>query len=126
MIEIECYTDVSYAKDVGGSVIAYKISNQPIHLEFLEGVKNTQGEIKAIELCIKKIIDNYNLPPKSYIIHIFTDCQKAIDSVYPEYVKTHKMEGHIKKSMRNNRQQIFATVDKAARKELRRIRIEDR
>ena|SRR5579872_1909295 len=114
---INCYTDASYAKEVGGSVIGYKIGEHPIFTDFLVDVKNTEAEMSAVKLCIDLASELY---PDAEI-HIHTDCQKAVNSAddYPSYVVIHKMRGHIKRNLRDDKQQIFSEVDRYVRKQLR-------
>jgi quinolinate synthase len=69
-----------------------------------------------VNLCIAECEKTY---PGSQI-HVHTDCQKAIRSKYPENVRMHKMIGHVKKDLRDEKQTIFAMVDRAVRKELRK------
>jgi len=116
---INCYTDASYSKEVGGSVIAYKINDMPIRTKYLNSVKNTEAEIKGVDRCI-------DIASKMYLnseIHIYTDCQKVLEleseGKYPENVLVHKMKGHMKGELRDKNQQIFSCVDKRARKMLR-------
>ena len=107
---IDCYTDASYAKEVGGSVIGYKIGDHPIFTDFLVNVKNTEAEMSAVKLCIDLASELY---PNAEI-HIHTDCQKAVNSAneYPAYVVMHKMRGISKRDFRNDKQHIFSEVDK--------------
>jgi ribonuclease HI len=114
---IECYTDASYSTQANGSVIGYKIGDNQIVIDFLPEVKNTQAELIAVNNCIKYCQESY---PGNQI-HIYTDCQKAVRLDYGENVIMHKMIGHIKKDLRDDKQKIFALVDKETRKELRRI-----
>jgi len=114
---VDCYTDASYSKEIKGSIIGYKIGDDPIVTEFLDQVKNTQAEIMAIEKCITLCKKKY----PDHKIHIYTDCQKAIKSNYGSNVEIHKMIGHIKKSLQDDKQKIFSSVDKITRKELRKI-----
>lgn len=116
---IDCYTDASYSKEVGGSIIAYKINNMPIRSKYLNGVKNTEAEIKGVDRCIEIASDMY----LNSEIHIYTDCQKVLElkaeGKYPDNVIVHKMKGHMKGALRDNNQHIFSQVDKRARKLLR-------
>ena len=118
MNSIDCYTDASYSKEVGGSIIGYKIGDEPIVTEFLDNIKNTQAELIAVERCIATCKEKY----PTYQIHIYTDCQKAIQNQNNNTndVIYHKMIGHIKKSLRDDKQTIFSLVDKITRKELRK------
>lgn len=121
---VDCYTDASYAKEIGGSVISYQIGNLPICTIFLENIKNTEAEIKAVDACIKSVLEIYPIENTNIQIHIHTDCQKvialSIKGNYADNIIFSKMEGHVKKSIRNDKQMIFSKVDRAARKELRR------
>ena len=45
---IDAYTDASYSKELGGSVIGYKIGDLPIQTEFINDTKNTQAELLSI------------------------------------------------------------------------------
>lgn len=116
---IDCYTDASYSKEVGGSVIAYKINDMDIRTKYLNGIKNTEAEIKGVDRCIKIASEMY----LNSEIHIYTDCQKVLEleseGKYPDNVIVHKMKGHMKGELRDNNQQIFSQVDKRARKLLR-------
>lgn len=115
--QIECYTDASYSKYINGSMIGYKIGDSEIVIEFIPDAKNTQAELFAIDHCISQCKEKY----PDHQIHIYTDCQKAIRcNEYDDNIILHKMIGHIKKDLRDEKQQIFALVDKAARKELRK------
>jgi len=116
ILTIDCYTDASYSKQANGSVIGYKVGDQPIVMDFLPLVKNTQAEVMAVNLCVAEC---ETIHPESQI-HVHTDCQKAIRSQYPENMRMHKMIGHIKKDLRDEKQIIFAMVDRAVRKELRK------
>jgi hypothetical protein len=114
MREIDCFTDASYSKEVGGSIIGYKIGNDAIVTEFLFGIKNTEAEIKAIEKCLLKCEESYS----DYVIHIYTDCQKALNMQFDNVI-FHKMKGHMKKCDKDDKQLIFTQVDKITRYELR-------
>lgn len=116
MNSIDCYTDASYSKEVGGSIIGYKIGDEQIVTEFLDKIKNTQAELIAVDRCIATCKEKY----PNYQIHIYTDCQKAIQNQNTNDVIYHKMIGHIKKSLRDDKQTIFSCVDKLTRKELRK------
>lgn len=113
---IECYTDASYSKQANGSFIGFKIGDESIVTVFLPEIKNTQAELAAIDRCISECESRY----PGYQIHIYTDCQKAVNNDYGDNIILHKMIGHVKKGMCDDKQQIFATVDKATRKELRK------
>ncbi len=117
ILTIDCFTDASYSKEANGSYIGYMIGNNEIVTEFCPEIKNTQGEILAIEKCISVCNENY----KDHQIHIYTDCQKAIN-LYEnnDSMVFHKMQGHIKKSLMNDEQLKFSKVDKMTRKELRK------
>jgi len=115
---IDCYTDASYAKDVGGSVIGYKIGDLDIQTKFLEGVKNTEAEIMAVRECVRLCQELY---PGS-TINIHTDCQKALQLDFGTGVVLHKMVGHMKNSLKDDKQLIFTQVDRLARKKLRQRR----
>lgn len=113
---IECYTDCSYSPQTGLCVVGYKIGNCDVITEVLKNIKNTQGEIYAVERCIEicknKVLDN------SYSLLIYTDCQRVIQNTY-ENVQFIKMDGHKKKTLKNNKDLIFSSVDKKVRKTLR-------
>lgn len=120
MLIIDCYTDASYAKFAGGSFIGYKIGNNPIQIVYLENTKNTQAEVRAVDICI----DAASILYPNAQLHIHTDCQKVIKKYtngdYPEHVITHKMIGHIQEELITDEKQIiFSQVDRAARKALR-------
>ena len=116
ILTIDCYTDASYSKEANGSFIGYIIGDEPMVTEFCLEIKNTQGELMAIEKCLS--VCNTKYP--DHQIHIHTDCQKAIDQ-YQENgsIVFHKMQGHMKKSLMNDKQKIFSLVDRRTRKELR-------
>lgn len=120
MQEIDCYTDASYAKDVGGSVIGYKIGNNPIQLLFLEGIKNTEAEVMAARRCVEET----ELLYPNRRINLHTDCQEVMSQEFAYHVRLFKMKGHMKKKLMNNKQLVFREVDKAARKTLRQRREE--
>jgi hypothetical protein len=112
---IECYTDCSYSPQTGLCVVGYKIGDNNIVTELLINIKNTQGEIYAVEKCIEicknHFIDNYTL-----LIH--TDCQRVIQNTYPN-VEFVKMEGHKRKALKTPKDLIFSKVDKKVRNDLR-------
>ena len=118
---VECYTDASYSQFIKTSVVGYKIGNRKIILETLVDIKNTQAELYAVQKCIEICSQHY--PDKNIII--YTDCQKAVQNyeneVYPKYVKLIKVDGHKKSILRDHNDKIFNLVDKATRKELRRL-----
>jgi hypothetical protein len=113
---IECYTDCSYSPQTGLCVVGYKIGQNEIVTELLTNIKNTQGEIYAVEKCIElaKVMFNYN-----YSLLIHTDCQRVIQNTYPN-VKFYKMEGHKRKILKNDKDLIFSKVDKKVRNDLRK------
>jgi hypothetical protein len=118
MEEINCYTDASYSKDVGGSFIGYKIGDEPMIIKFLDGIKNTAAEVTAAEICILTAVSHY----PDQIINLYTDCQKVVDTDYHlNNVKIHKMIGHMK-GTDDIHQTNFKVVDKATRKALRQRR----
>jgi hypothetical protein len=120
MTEINCYTDASYAKDVGGSFIGYKIADEPLEIKFLDGIKNTAAEVIAAETCILTAILRY----PDQVINLYTDCQKVVDAGYHlSNVKIYKMVGHMK-GTNDIHQTRFKVVDKATRKALRQRRKE--
>ena len=112
---IECYTDCSYSPQTGLLVIGYKIGDLEIVTELLQNIKNTQGEIYAVEKVINTCDKNY---PNCEII-IYTDCQRVIKNNY-QNVNFIKVKGHSKKIFKNKNDLIFSTVDKRVRKELRK------
>ena len=124
IIEIDCYTDASYSKEKFVSVIAYKIHTNPINTIIFEGVKNTQAEINGIEFCIGYCEGNF---PNVTIINIYTDCQGAFDIEFKfksnKFVKINliKVKGHQKMAHMNSNDLIFKSVDKMARKTLRKL-----
>lgn len=115
---INCYCDASYSKQAQGSVIGYKIGDHEIETQFLAEIKNTEAEIVAAKICIEKA--NAMYPNK--IVCIYTDCQKVM-KLYAncDGIIMHKMIGHMKTALKDKNQKIFTTVDRATRKELRRI-----
>ncbi|VBB18064.1 hypothetical protein YASMINEVIRUS_527 [Yasminevirus sp. GU-2018] len=129
---ISCYTDASYSKEVGGSVIGYKIGDGEVQTLFLLNVKNTEAEITAVQRCIDTVVNGYDNmldnnptnPVNDYEIHIYTDCQRVVqkfeDGEYPYNVEVRKMIGHMKKADKDHNQLIFTQVDRATRKELRK------
>jgi hypothetical protein len=121
MQELDCYTDASYAKDVGGSFIAYKMGDFPIWLQYLEGVKNTQAEVFSARQCVRVA---RALHP-NHVINVYTDCQAVIrKEPRQKNVNFFKVEGHPKTKQKDERQQVFSQVDRTARKALREMRKE--
>jgi len=114
---INVYTDASYSKELGGSVIGYKIDDQAIHTEFISDIKNTQAELLAIKKCIS-LTTKYRI---GCIIRIHTDCQKALQETYPPNVVMIKMSGHMKRADMDEDQKIFSMVDRLTRKTLRSL-----
>lgn len=112
---IECYTDCSYSPQTGLCVIGYQIGDNDIVTELLTNVKNTQGEIYAVEKCIEICKDQYIC---NYNLLIHTDCQRVIQNTYPN-VQFIKMEGHKRKLLKDNKDLIFSKVDKKVRNDLR-------
>lgn len=49
MESVDCYSDASYMKELGLSIIGYKIGNNDIITEELIDIKNTQAELIVIE-----------------------------------------------------------------------------
>lgn len=119
MQEIDCYTDASYAKDVGGSFIGYKIGDDVIQLQFLLGVKNCEAEEIAADKCIVAARSQY----PNHMINLYTDCQKVVNTNKSNNVIVHKMIGHMKGTT-DIHQTRFKTVDKATIKALRQRRNE--
>jgi hypothetical protein len=125
LVEINCYTDASYAKDIKGSIIGYKIGNRPIVTKYLKDIKNTEAELIAVKKCIE---DGHKLYPNQ-ILNIYTDCQRAtigkpndtFDILDP-LVQMHKIKGHVKKADRDDKAIVFAQVDQKVRKVLKRSR----
>lgn len=116
---IECFTDASYSKEVGGSVIGYKIGDSPIVTDFCENIKNTQAEVLAVRKCIEKCKEDH----PDHQIHVYTDCQKVMMMDFEQDIIFHKMIGHMKNSEKDDKQLIFTQVDRMTRKVLRqRIR----
>lgn len=122
--EVDCYTDASYAKDVGGSVIGYKIGDDPIKTRFLNKVKNTEAEVFAVKLCVELCVEKYKAMNPGLKINIYTDCQKALGLNFEDDVVLHKMIGHMKNRLKDEKQLIFTKVDKLTRKKLRARRQE--
>lgn len=112
---IECYTDCSYSPQTGLCVVGYKIGDCNIVTELIENMKNTQGEIYAVERCIEICKDQYI---DNYLLVIHTDCQRVIQNTYPN-VQFIKMEGHKRKALKDYKDLIFSTVDKKVRHDLR-------
>lgn len=116
------YTDASYSKEVGGTVIGYSIrcsSSQQdfgMTLEFLDQIKNTEGEMIATDRAIQKCKE---MNPNCHI-NLYTDCQKATKLEIPN-VTFHKVVGHSKKSEKDEHDFAFSIVDRAARKRLREM-----
>lgn len=111
---IECWTDASYSPKHNISVVGYKIGKNQTKTK-TQQLKNTQAELEAIRICI---FECETLYPNSKII-IYTDCQRALTKLYPTFVKIIKVQGHSKKSLKNNVDLIFSSVDKIVRKTLR-------
>jgi len=120
--DVDCYTDASYAKDVGGSVIGFKIGDELINTQFLDKIKNTEAEVLAVKLCVERCVKMYKDVNPNLRIHIYTDCQKAIGLIFDENVVFHKMIGHMKNRLKDEKQMIFTQVDKLTRKKLRERR----
>lgn len=114
---IKCFTDASYSPDLKISIIGYKIGDQDVITENLPNVKNTQAELYAINKCIDICKELYL--DQDIIIH--TDCQRALKNEYPVGIKIKKVKGHKKKLFMNEDELLFNIVDKATRKELRKL-----
>jgi len=118
---IDCYTDASYGKDVGGSYIGYKIGDRPVQLQYLEGVKNTQAEVIAVIQCVEQARALY----PELGINVYTDCQKVILKLArPEGVEYYKVKGHRGGAAVDDRPPPFVEVDRATRRALRKARKE--
>lgn len=111
---IECFTDCSYSPQTGLCVIGYKIGNRPVITELLFNIKNTQGEIYAVEKCVEICSKEFN----GNNIKIYTDCQRVIQNTYPN-VTFVKVEGHKKRSLKDQIDLKFSAVDKKVRSDLR-------
>jgi hypothetical protein len=122
--DVDCYTDASYAKDVGGSVIGFKIGDEPIKTRFLDKIKNTEAEVLAVKLCVERCVKMYKDTNPNLRIHIYTDCQKAMGLIFNENVVFHKMIGHMRNQFKDEKQLMFTQVDKLTRKKLREKRRE--
>lgn len=122
--DVDCYTDASYAKDVGGSVIGFKIGDDPIKTCYLTEIKNTEAEVFAVKLCVERCVAKYKDAHPNLRVHIYTDCQKAMGLEFTEDIVFHKMIGHMKNELKDEKQMIFTQVDKLTRKKLREKRYE--
>jgi hypothetical protein len=111
---IECYTDASYSPQFDICVIGYKIGIHDVITNILPNIKNTQGELLAIDECIYFC---ENLYPKCKII-IHTDCQRATQNKY-DNTTIIKLDGHKKKILKDDKDKIFSIVDKRVRQVLR-------
>jgi ribonuclease HI len=118
------YTDASYSKEAGGSIIGFLIlfndGEKYFFYDFLEKVKNTEAETIASDLAVKycreKCVEK-NLDC-NMIVH--TDCQKTVKNITPN-VTYKKVIGHSKKSEKDEDDLLFNIVDKTTRKKLREI-----
>lgn len=118
---IECYTDASYSKEKSFSVVAYKIHDEPIQTIIYENVKNTEAELNGILHCIDYCLEHY----PNQEITIYTDCQSAFKQDYsgkPVVLNLVKVKGHQPRNTMNEKDLIFKSVDKMARKAMRVIR----
>lgn len=114
MNSIDCYSDASYMKEISLSIIGYKIGDNDIIIEELRDIKNTQAELIAVE----RIIEFRDQCMTGQHINIHTDCQRAVQNDYLNATII-KIKGHKKKILRDNKDEIFRTVDKAVRQRLR-------
>ena len=113
---LDCYCDASYNKEIGVSVIGFKIGHDEIRIEELINTKNTQAELVAVDRCISVRDELY--PGAHLTIH--TDCQRACQNEYPN-VTMSKIKGHKKKALRDAKDEVFRTVDRAVRRRLRKL-----
>ena len=116
MESIKCFTDASYSKDISLCVIGYMVGDSKVSIEYIPDMKNTQGELHAIDRCIEKC---NQLHPDSQM-EIYTDCSRALKNDYGDEVTIVKIKGHLKKALRTENDNLFRKVDRAVRKALRK------
>lgn len=112
---VTCFTDASYSKEKGASVIAYKICNDIINIKIIYNMKNSEAEKYGVEFV-------YNLANNKYpncLIKIYTDCKNIKYS--QNNLEVCWIKGHTKSNERNNNDLIFRQVDQKARKVLRSL-----
>lgn len=114
---IKCFTDASYSKEKSLCIIGYIIDNSDVKITQLPNIKNTQGELIAIDKCIQEC--SVLFPNRSVLI--YTDCSRALKNNYGDHISIVKIKGHVKKDLRTKNDNIFRIVDKTVRKELRSI-----
>lgn len=112
---INCFTDASYSKEKGASVIAYKIGNDIINTKIMYNMKNSEAEKYGVEIVYNLANNKY---PNSFI-KIYTDCKNIKYS--QNNLKIYWIKGHTKSNDRTDNDLIFREVDKKARKVLRSL-----
>lgn len=118
--DISIYTDVSYDHIFKIGVIVFKIINNLTNIieiitMNIDDLKNTQLELKSIDLVLEKIKE-LNLEGN---IVIYTDCQSSVKKECPFNIKIQKIKAHKKKSDCDNIELEFREIDILSRKILR-------
>ena len=113
-----CFVDASYSPPHQLGVIGYQVGmEEVIHLGSLTIHGNALAEKLALQKCIEYCDEKY--PGQELII--YTDHQASLKDEYPDHVRIVFTPGHLKKASMNSLQLRFSAVDKATRKELRRL-----
>lgn len=118
--DISIYTDVSYDHIFKIGVIVFKIINNLTNIieiitMNIDDLKNTQLELKSIDLVLEKIKE-LNLEGN---IVIYTDCKSSVKKECPFNIKIQKIKAHKKKSDCDNIELEFREIDILSRKILR-------
>lgn len=90
--KIDCYCDASTDPLTKLSVIAFKIKNYDIKHHVLENTSNTDAEMIGVKCCIKYCKKKFDM--NTNIANIYTDCQKAVNTIEENNFNIIKIKGH--------------------------------
>jgi len=138
-----CYTDASFCPKTKLAVYGYYLpfltpGRVEHNFTYLENTTNTEAEVKGL-LSLLKMLDDTELR-----CDVFTDCKSAVDKIQERndntslFVKIYDIldrnpnisikhiQGHKPKKEKTEIDLEFSVIDKAVRKELRKIRNQER
>lgn len=133
---IKCYTDASFCPQTKWAVSGYCIPQLSQTISFLYPEANGAAEAEVFGLAF--LLETVSDVNAEIVVH--TDCESAVRKIEKRKddgghftkmlqildsnpnIKIKHVQGHKKRSLRSPSENDFSTLDKAVRKELRRVR----
>lgn len=115
---MHCFVDASYSSQHHIAVLGFQVGDESrIHLTTI----NVNGIAAAEKMNLQRCIEYCSLRYPTSNLIVYTDHEPSLKQSFPDHVRIVFTPGHIKKADMTTLQLRFSLVDKAVRKELRRI-----